>query len=130
MNSSCSTCLESFNLRSDVSTTPCGHVFHTDCIEKWLQSGKNQCPQCRKPCEQNRLIKLYFSESESENDLVRELEETIWKLQENIDELKSVQLAVNFEREEEKLKFQGEKLEFQNEKVRLEGQKMRLEREK
>ena len=50
-------------------------------IERWLQSGQNQCPQCRKLCGQNTLIKLYFSEGESENNLVRELEEKNWKLQ-------------------------------------------------
>ena len=37
MSSSCSICLESFTARSDLSATPCGHVFHTDCITKIKQ---------------------------------------------------------------------------------------------
>ena len=130
MNTACSTCLESFNLTSNISTTPCGHVFHTDCIKKWFQSGQSQCPQCRKLCGLNRLIKLYFSESESEYDLVRELEAKIWKLEEEVDELKSVQLVSNFQREQEKLNFQNEKLKFQNEKAQFEELKMNLEKEK
>ena len=63
MNISCSICLDFFNSRSDISTTPCGHVFHTKCIEKWFENGENICSQCRKPCTQT--IRLYFSENES-----------------------------------------------------------------
>ena len=48
MNIACSTCLESFTSISDISTTSCGHVFHTNCIKKWMENGSNQCPQCRK----------------------------------------------------------------------------------
>lgn len=29
-------------------TTPCGHVFHTQCLENWM-SYKLQCPVCRSP---------------------------------------------------------------------------------
>ena len=52
MNISCSICLHFFNSRSDISTTPCGHVFHTKCIEKWFENGENICSQCRKPSTQ------------------------------------------------------------------------------
>ena len=75
MNAACSTCLGSFTSLSDISTTPCGHVFHTDCIEKWMQNGAKSCSQCRKDFRRSQVIKLYFSESQSENNLVTELEE-------------------------------------------------------
>ena len=26
--------------------TPCDHIFHTVCLEKWLQL-KNECPYCK-----------------------------------------------------------------------------------
>ncbi|QLQ80193.1 hypothetical protein HG537_0D01940 [Torulaspora globosa] len=29
-------------------TTPCGHIFHTNCLENWM-SYKLQCPVCRSP---------------------------------------------------------------------------------
>ena len=103
MNSACSTCLESFTSRSEISSTPCGHVFHTKCIKKWLNpfNGHNNCSQCRKPCNINQITKLYFSESQSETDLVNGLEETIRKLR------------------SENLKISGEKLQLEEENLRL-----------
>ena len=81
MNSACSTCFETFTSISDISTTPCGHVFHTYCIEKWLKNGRNFCPQCRKVCKTDQIIKLYFSEGDSENNLFSEMEAANQKLQ-------------------------------------------------
>ncbi|KAJ7115923.1 hypothetical protein C8R44DRAFT_880324 [Mycena epipterygia] len=34
--------------RKNYSLAPCHHLFHTDCLEKWLAI-KNICPQCRRP---------------------------------------------------------------------------------
>ncbi|KAL6180088.1 hypothetical protein ACLB2K_046756 [Fragaria x ananassa] len=43
----CSVCLETFRIRSCVSM-PCSHVFHTKCLETWLQGrNKRSCPLCR-----------------------------------------------------------------------------------
>ncbi|KAJ7066593.1 hypothetical protein C8F01DRAFT_1123824 [Mycena amicta] len=36
------------NSRQDYSLAPCHHLFHTECLEKWLAI-KNICPQCRRP---------------------------------------------------------------------------------
>ena len=63
MEVECSTCLESFTSKCDISTTPCGHVFHTECMRKWLKNEKS-CPQCRKPCTEKQMIKIYFSGSD------------------------------------------------------------------
>ena len=63
MEVECSTCLESFTSKCDISTTPCGHVFHTECMRKWLINEKS-CPQCRKPCTEKQMIKIYFSGSD------------------------------------------------------------------
>ena len=65
MNVACSICLEPFTLPFDIYTTPCGHVFHYECIRKWLQSGNNHCSQCRQDCTIDEIVKLYFSEKES-----------------------------------------------------------------
>jgi hypothetical protein len=34
--------------RNHYSLAPCSHLFHTECLEKWLAI-KNICPQCRRP---------------------------------------------------------------------------------
>ena len=65
MNIGCSTCLEPITANCDSSTTPCGHVFHTDCIKNWLNR-KSNCPKCRKETRINDLIKIYFSLSEED----------------------------------------------------------------
>ncbi|TFK39970.1 hypothetical protein BDQ12DRAFT_629095 [Crucibulum laeve] len=36
------------NARKSYSLAPCHHLFHTECLEKWLAI-KNICPQCRRP---------------------------------------------------------------------------------
>ena len=62
---SCSTCLECFFPSSDVSTTPCGHLFHTKCIKKWFQANdKKTCPHCRTDVKSNEIRKVYFSAAE------------------------------------------------------------------
>jgi len=63
MSIACSTCLECFTPSSNVSTTPCGHIFHTICINKWFQSNQN-CPHCRNSFESNDIRKVYLSEAE------------------------------------------------------------------
>ena len=55
--------MRSFTLECDILTTPCGHLFHTGCIE-WLNESTD-CYQCQKACEIQQMIKLNFSESQS-----------------------------------------------------------------
>ena len=87
INIACSTCLESFTSGCDISTTPCGHVFHTGCITRWLNVNTD-CSQCRKGCELGQLIKLFFSESQSaieESLTINMLEQKSLKLEEKYD---------------------------------------------
>ena len=109
MNIVCSTCLEPITLKCNASTTPCGHLFHTKCIEEWLHTDKwanvtkgiqKSCPQCRSNCD--FLVKLYFTqdveveskidflETKSENlqKEVTNLQNDKIKLEENLEELK------------------------------------------
>ncbi|KVI01234.1 E3 ubiquitin-protein ligase RING1-like [Cynara cardunculus var. scolymus] len=44
----CTVCMEGFDSSSCTSgkQAPCGHIYHFDCITKWL-SLHNSCPLCR-----------------------------------------------------------------------------------
>ncbi|KAL0447068.1 UNVERIFIED_CONTAM: E3 ubiquitin-protein ligase [Sesamum latifolium] len=44
--SSCCICMEEFEEGCDGVCMPCSHVFHGDCIKKWL-STSHYCPLCR-----------------------------------------------------------------------------------
>ncbi|XP_027182276.1 E3 ubiquitin-protein ligase Praja-2-like [Coffea eugenioides] len=48
-NKSCPICLEDLVLGSEVTRLHCYHVFHGDCIRKWLQES-HMCPLCRSEC--------------------------------------------------------------------------------
>ena len=45
-DSNCIICLSDMNVGDNVTSLPCLHVFHTDCIKHWLES-KNSCPVCK-----------------------------------------------------------------------------------
>jgi len=46
-NATCLICQEDFKKGDSIRTLPCFHVFHRDCIDKWLSS-KETCPVCMK----------------------------------------------------------------------------------
>jgi len=46
----CSICMEGATEKEDeivVKVPRCGHMFHVDCLNKWLMRGKDTCPNCR-----------------------------------------------------------------------------------
>ena len=42
----CSICLIFFKNGDQISCLNCGHLFHTNCVNKWISNKKN-CPLCR-----------------------------------------------------------------------------------
>ena len=42
----CSICLENFDVGQKISELSCGHLFHKECVEQWMQNNHN-CPLCR-----------------------------------------------------------------------------------
>lgn len=45
----CIVCLEDFELGAEVTTLPCNHEFHAECIRRWLlRQSKGECPICKR----------------------------------------------------------------------------------
>ena len=111
MNVACSTCLDSLTLESGISATPCGHVFHTDCITKWIESGQNNCSHCRADCQKKNFVKLFFSQNElglQQNEVIDDISEENQKLLQQANEAKSRELEASRKVE----KIQIEKFEL------------------
>jgi hypothetical protein len=52
LNNSCSFCNEEFTIDTLVRVVKCSHIFHPECIDKWLCEYSYKCPNCREPaCE-------------------------------------------------------------------------------
>ncbi|XP_065368519.1 E3 ubiquitin-protein ligase TRAIP [Calliphora vicina] len=60
LNLNCVICAEIFGASDDVHVTSCGHMFHTACLNQWLQRSKT-CPQCRNKCTDRNIIRVYFN---------------------------------------------------------------------
>ena len=53
--STCSICLSDFEKNENVSyLNYCNHLFHTNCINKWLQEFNHKCPNCRKSADPSK----------------------------------------------------------------------------
>jgi hypothetical protein len=60
INSSCTICLNDYTGEDEVMKLPCGHVFHTGCIESWL-SISQLCP-----VDRTNVATLLSTQSEDE----------------------------------------------------------------
>lgn len=59
--STCPICTE--ELKEDIVTTKCGHIFHELCITQWLKT-KRVCPTCRTHATSKGLIKLFLNSND------------------------------------------------------------------
>ena len=48
----CSVCLQDLEDGDEIRTLPCMHMFHKECIDRWL-TGNGICPVCRVPVTPN-----------------------------------------------------------------------------
>ncbi|THH19215.1 hypothetical protein EW146_g1908 [Bondarzewia mesenterica] len=43
----CLICLEDYVPEDDLRLLTCRHLFHKNCVDRWLETGRNNCPACR-----------------------------------------------------------------------------------
>ena len=43
----CLICLEDYQTDDDLRLMSCKHAYHKECVDRWLQVGRNNCPACR-----------------------------------------------------------------------------------
>jgi hypothetical protein len=63
----CVICTELFLVNSHISACNCGHIFHEECLSRWLKIGQQtNCPQCRAKVKEKEVIKrLFMTEADS-----------------------------------------------------------------
>ncbi|KAG9090713.1 hypothetical protein FRC07_012034, partial [Ceratobasidium sp. 392] len=43
----CLICLDDYANEEDLRIMSCKHMFHKDCVDRWMETGRNNCPACR-----------------------------------------------------------------------------------
>jgi len=102
--------------------TPCGHVFHMQCVLQWFESKKN-CPQCRHTANEKNIRKVFLSEvdgGEEENSdvLQNKLDAAQFKVRSLTQEKESYKTKFNQATEHNaKLKEEVKKIELSKRKA-------------
>ena len=68
MTNKCPTCFEPLisDSKNYIVSTPCGHLFHMNCVQGWLDTGNQTCPQCRGIISKDKLLRIYLPPTESD----------------------------------------------------------------
>eukprot|EP00252_Welwitschia_mirabilis_P024955 TRINITY_DN7628_c0_g1_i1.p1 TRINITY_DN7628_c0_g1~~TRINITY_DN7628_c0_g1_i1.p1 ORF type:complete len:193 (-),score=14.59 TRINITY_DN7628_c0_g1_i1:400-978(-) len=56
----CAVCISKFEEGDEIRRLPCGHFFHSGCLDKWLDHQQTTCPLCRAsvvPAETAHLLR-------------------------------------------------------------------------
>lgn len=55
----CLVCLDDYEPEEEVRVMSCRHAFHKNCVDKWLTTGRNNCPACRTKVREHRIVTLH-----------------------------------------------------------------------
>ena len=84
----CSICLEAFEYnKSQVSITPCKHIFHFDCLKNWLETEvlNPHCPNCKYSILSNIDLKsINLNKNNNNNDANINKNDNLYNRSENV----------------------------------------------
>ena len=63
LKSECVICFANIENVQDIRLLNCQHLFHDECIDKWLQK-KPSCPVCKKEFKKERQLKVFVRNQE------------------------------------------------------------------
>ena len=77
MTNKCPTCFEPLisDSKNYIVSTPCGHLFHMNCVQGWTARGNQTCPQCRSHISKDKLLRIYLQPTESDVQISQETDE-------------------------------------------------------
>lgn len=55
----CAVCLSEFKEDEEIRKLKCPHIFHKDCLDRWLQQCSATCPLCRNKVLQDDVLASY-----------------------------------------------------------------------
>ncbi|KAJ1961078.1 hypothetical protein IWQ62_003994, partial [Dispira parvispora] len=73
---SCTICLDRFRSGQCVRQLPCKHVFHRDCVDKWLTTKSGVCPLCKFNCDHYCEVKMMFNQSKEDHSIEIDMSRT------------------------------------------------------
>ncbi|XP_073239069.1 E3 ubiquitin-protein ligase TRAIP-like [Porites lutea] len=79
----CSICTET--IQDNAACCPCGHVYHLQCIDRWITECSRTCPTCRK--NTSKALLLFFDGTDVNST---QIGDDVDSLQNSIEELKSL----------------------------------------
>ncbi|OLY78900.1 Receptor homology region, transmembrane domain- and RING domain-containing protein 3 [Smittium mucronatum] len=65
----CLICFEKMNVGDKVRSIPCSHIFHQECLDRWLLDRMGSCPNCRLDLHVSPVSDARVSDSAETADL-------------------------------------------------------------
>lgn len=72
----CAVCLSEFEEDEEIRKLKCKHIFHKDCLDRWLQHCSATCPLCRNKVLPDDVVASYHrmrdrvDSDESDEDVI------------------------------------------------------------
>ncbi|XP_021656558.1 E3 ubiquitin-protein ligase RHA1B [Hevea brasiliensis] len=74
----CAVCLSEFAEEENVRDLKCKHVFHKDCLDKWLLQCRSTCPLCRCKVLPDKVVAGYRQFKDDQMEYDRSNEEMVF----------------------------------------------------